>query len=309
MVPVDHGGQITDISINGLTGGVDSAVEDLAQSCHTGGAGTGSQDDCTDGVILVHPTQFHGVVRVDDNDHIFKAGADQFHQILLGVGQFQIVLAFLKLIVVIGVSDESAGGVAVVGLDVLQNRVCICQVVGTVDDCLHIRGQVGVLAAASADDDDRGIGEGGGIGHDLIGVEGHVGLRQRPVLVIHGNGRALGIIVGVESAQALIGGVARIVQRGDDIHHLACGTAVIGRTGAAVDGVHGCPAKDIQAVHIGLQGQQAIILHQNHALVADLLDNRQRVTCHIISDFNGSTIEESRQGIVHGAVADHIYDQ
>ena len=192
-----------------------------------------------------------------------------------------------------------------------QNSISLGNVVGALDDGAHIRRQVGILSAAAGEDDHGGIGEGLSLVHHCIGVVVHGGLGQGPILLSHVDNRAvsaphLGAIVIIHLRQGIVGFVACAVQGGHDVYSgLRQVTAGCG-AGAGEHGMGGGPAKDIQLLFIGTQGQQAIVLHQNHALLGHLLNHAQGVAHHVIGDFCLGGIQKTGDDGIHRAVANHV---
>ena len=305
VVPGGGLGEVLQVGVRRPAGGVDGAGDDLAQGGHAGRAGAGGQDHRADGVILVHPVQLHGVVGVDDHDDLIEAGAHQLHQVLLGAGQLQVVLPGLE-VVIAAVVGVQAVGVAVVGLGPLLHGVGLGHVIGAVDHRVHVGGQVGVLAAGAPDDDDGGVGEGRGPAHDGGGVRVAGGLRQGPVLGLHGDGGPLAAIAGVHLHQLVVHGVARVGQGLEYAHRGAGPVGHVGGAGAAVYGIGGGPAEHVQVGGAGVQRQQAVILHQHHTLIAGLLDDGQGVAHYVVGDLGLGGVEHAGHGGVQRAVADQV---
>ena len=58
--------------------------------------------DCrTDLIILVNKAELHRIRRVIYQDHIVKIAAHKIHQVLLGLGKLQIMLACFKIIIAV----------------------------------------------------------------------------------------------------------------------------------------------------------------------------------------------------------------
>ena len=305
MVPGGGLRQVLQVGVHRPAGGVHRAGDDLAQGGHARRAGAGGQDHRADGIILVHPIQLHGVVGVDDHDHLVEAGANQLHQVLLGAGQLQIVLARLE-VVIVAVVGVQAVGVAVVGFGPLLHRVGLSHVVGAVDHRVHVGGQVGVLAAGAADDDHGGVGEGLGPAHHRGGVGVPGGLRQGPILGLHGDGGALAAIAGVHFHKLVVHGVARVGQRLEYADGGGGAVAAVGGAGAAVHGVGGGPAEHVQVLGARVQRQQAVVLHQHHALVAGLLNDGKAVAHHVVGNLRLGGVEHAGHGGVQRAIADQV---
>ena len=225
------------------------------------------------------------------------------------MGQLQKVAALVKLVVVVAVAVEGAVGVAVVGGDRLLDPAGLGHVVGAVLYGVHIGGQVGVLAAAAGDDNDRRVGEGGGVGHHpaLIVLAG--GLGQGPVLGVHAYFRAALPVLEVHVRKLVVGGVARVLKGLDNTYDTGAVVAAGGGAGAAVDRVSGGPAEDVQALHITREREQSIVLDQDHALLGGLLHDGAAVARHVVGDLSLGGVEDARDDGVHGAIADEIYNK
>ena len=71
----------------------------------------------------------------------------------------------------------------------------------------------------------------------------------------------------------------------------------------------GGPAEDVQAGHVGRQGQKTIVLDKDHALLTDLLDHGAGAFHDLFGDFNLGGVHHAGEDALHGAVADHVDDQ
>ena len=207
VVPGRGSGQVIDIGVDRVTGGVDRTGDHLAESGEAGVAGARSQNHSTDLRVVIHPAEFHGVVGIDDNNNLVKLRADFFHHVLFGDGELQVVLTRLKVIIA-----------AVVGINASEITVItgdghfIGDIPCAFDHSVHIGRQVSTLTAGTADDDHSHIGKSLCLIHHTVGVGLNRGLGERPVLALHGNRRPVGTVVGVELGQFLVGGIAGILQ-------------------------------------------------------------------------------------------------
>ena len=300
-------GQILQVGIHGLAGGVDRTIQNLTKGGHTGGAGTGNQQDSADVVIFINPIQLHGIIGIDNYDNIFKMGANHVNQVFLGAGQLQIVLARLE-VVIVAIVFVGTGGVAVVPFELGVHHIGLCHVIGAVDDGVHVGGQVGVLAAAAANDHHGGVGEGSGGAEHFIGVSGAGGFGQRPILAVHGNGGTLLAVFQVKLCQVVVHLKSGIPQRQQHTGGLHGITGIAGAC-TGIDGVHGSPAKHIELVVLRRQGEQAVVLHQNHALVTHLGDDLFGVAHHVVGHLCLGGIQKAGHDGVHGAIANEIDHQ
>ena len=145
----------------------------------------------------------------------------------------------------------------------------VVAVAGVVGDLRHIGGQVCTFAAHTGDDHHSGVGEGLGIVHQLVSVLCCLRLRQGPVLSEHPHLRAISTVRGVEVAQLgiqLKAGVLQALQQGDG----GVGVGQSTGTGAAVAGVGGSPAKNVQLAVLG-HGQGAVVIQQDDAFIGNVL--------------------------------------
>ena len=269
-------GQVVHKGIDGAAGGVHIAAEDGAQSVETALTGACAPDNALDLAVILDPAQLHGVGAVVDHNDLIKVLADQIDHVFLGLGQLQVVFAGLKVVVAVA---------------------CI------VGDLRHIGGQVGTLAAHAGDDYHGGIRESLGVVHHLVGVLCSLRLRQGPVLREHTHHRAVCTVGGVEVAQLgvqLKAGVLQTLQQGD-------GGVGIGQrtgTGAAVAGVSGSPAKDVQLAVLG-HGQGAIVIQQNDAFIGNVLAQLGS-GCHVLLADLAAAGGKGDHG-VHGAGQDQVH--
>ena len=169
---------------------------------------------------------------------------------------------------------------------------------------VHIGGQVGVFAAGAGDNDHGGVGEVPGLAHHSVGVGVGGGLGQGPVLGVHVDDRPVSPVVGIKLGQLLVGGIARVLQGLEDAH----GAGAVGRSGAgaAEDGVGGAPAKDVQAVDAGGQGEQPVVLHQHQALLAHLADGLFTAGHRLSGQVHLGGVEGAGHVGIHGAEADQV---
>ena len=259
-VPVSRcGGQIVCVGIRQTAGGVHLAGQDLAHGVEAGGAKAADPQRGIDGIIL-QKAQLHGVGGVDKDDHLAKALCfDEGQQVLFVLGQLQIMLAVIGLAV--------TGGV-------------------------HILGQVAALAAHAGDGDDGHIRERLCVLQQRVGVlrcrhlcRGEVGAFK----ALLGGTAYPGLLVEIH--QLLVDREAGVGQAGDQINvggSIACAGAA-----AAVDGVHGAVAEQVdggalcqrQGVVLVFQ-QNGTLLHQllrhGAALVCSLLHGQALAGCHLL---------------------------
>ena len=288
VVPVGGLGQVVDIGVHHLGGGVHLAGEDLAQGVEAGLTGAGHDQSALDGVILVQPAQLHGVGGVDDHDDVVKLAGDALHHSDLAVAQLQVVLAGIA-VVVLGADPHtgSAPGAALF-------KGVLAVVAG---------GQVGALAAGAGDDDQSGVGELLGVFEDAGGIIlVHGGLGDGPVLAPHAHGGTgvteLGVEVG-DGGVVLDAGVAQALQQGDS----GIGVGQAAGTGAAVNGVGGRPAEDIQLGVV--QGQSALVLHHNDAFLGNGLAQLIGGSGSLVSD--GAVAHGQGDHAAHGTKADEVH--
>ena len=269
-------GQVVHKGINGTAGGVHIAAEDGAQSIEAALAGAGAPDNALDLAVILDPAQLHGVGTVVDHNDLVKVLADQVDHVLLGLGQLQVVVAGLKVV------------------------VAVASVVG---DLGHIGGQVGALAAHTGDDHHGGIREGLGVVHHLVGVLCSLRLRQGPVLREHPHHRAVSTVGRVEVGELgiqLKAGVLQALQQGDGGVSVGQSTG----TGAAVAGVGGSPAKNVQLAVLG-HGQGAVVIQQDDALIGNVLAQLGSGGHVLLADLTAAG-GQGRHG-VHGAGKDQVY--
>ena len=183
------------------------------------------------------------------------------------------------------------------GLKVVVAVACV------VGDLRHIGGQVSALAAHAGDDYHGGIRESLGVVHQLVGVLCSLRLRQGPVLREHAHHRAVCTVGGVEVGELgvqLKAGILQALQQGD-------GGVSIGQctgTGAAVAGVGGSPAKDVQLAVL-CHGQRAVIIQQNDALIGNVLAQLGS-GCHVLLADLAAAGGKGDHG-VHGAGQDQVH--
>ena len=228
------------------------------------------------------------------------------------------MLAFRKLVIgtgavgVLAVVIEYRAGIRIVGGDSLLHLAALGHIEGAVDDGVHVGGQVRVLAAAAGEDDYGGIGEVLGAVQQRLGVVLGGWLRQSPILLLHADRRAIaavesGPIICIELTQLFIGAEAGHAQRFQDIDRFA-GISACGGAGAGEHRVHGSPAEDVQLGCLRGQGQQAFVLDQDHAFLADLLDHTAGTLHHFFGDFRLGGVQHTGNDALHGAVADQVDD-
>ena len=269
-------GQVVHKGIDGTAGGVHIAAEDGAQCVEAALTGACAPDNALDLAVILDPAQFHSVSAVVDHNDLIKVLADQIDHVLLGLGQLQVVVAGLKIVVAV---------------------TCV------VGDLRHIGGQVSTLAAHAGDDYHGGIRESLGVVHQLVGVLCSLRLRQGPVLREHTHHRAVCTVRGVEVGELgvqLKAGILQALQQGD-------GGVSIGQctgTGAAVAGVGGSPAKDVQLAVLG-HGQGAVVIQQNDALVGNVLAQLGS-GCHVLLADLAAAGGKGDHG-VHGAGEDQVH--
>ena len=172
-----------------------------------------------------------------------------------------------------------------------------------VHDGSHIGGQVSALAADAGDDDHGGVRECLGVLHHLIGVQIDIGFGQGPVLLHHANAGAVRLVIGVELAQFLVGLDAGIVQTGQQIGDRVSGVQRTG-TGAAIAGVGGRPAEDVQLGARSHRQNIVLVLCQNDALCGDLIDQLRGLCRGLLVDGAAAGNEVQHGG--HGAGADQV---
>ena len=297
-VVVDGGAlQVVQPGVNGLAGGIDLAVQDLAQSGEAGLAGAGSVDGAVH-IVVLQEAQLHGIVGVDDHNDLAEVVADQLEHLFLAVGQLQVVIALIPVVALIH-------GVVIDAIEVGVGSELVEALPGAVHHGDHVGGHIGVLAAGTGDDHHCGIREALGVGHHFGGVQVHVGFGQSPVLGPHAHGAALSLVVGVEVHQLLVDLEAGL---GQTVQQRGGGVLGVQSTGAdtAVDGVGGCPAKDID-LGAAFQGEcLVVVLQQGHALAGD--DVVVGVGFLNALGTDGAAAGGQVDHGVHGAGQDQIHD-
>ena len=269
-------GQVVHKGIDGTARGVHVAAEDGAQSVEAALAGAGAPDNALDLAVVLDPAQLHGVGTVVDHNDLIKVLADQVHHVLFGLGQLQVVVTGLKVVVAVA---------------------CV------VGDLRHIGGQVCTFAAHTGDDHHSGVREGLGIVHQLVSVLCCLRLRQGPVLSEHPHLRAISTVRGVEVAQLgiqLKAGVLQALQQGDG----GVGVGQSTGTGAAVAGVGGSPAKNVQLAVLG-HGQGAVVIQQDDAFIGNVLAQLGS-GCHVLLADLAAAGGKGDHG-VHGAGQDQVH--
>ena len=248
------GSEVGRPDVGGAAGGIVLAGQKLA---HGGGAGGAQGAHAQDGVGLVlaahERAELHGGGGVDDDDGLVAVGLGCRDDALLLHGELQLVLAL-----------HVVGGL-VVGGEVLGDAgVQVAQ---------QVARQVAALAAATADDHERGGAGDGGLRLAAIRGEGNladvVGSGGR---VVH---RDLGLgIVGIVVVDPAEGGLVDIEAGGGNaVVHVHAGVGVNGAgASAAIDGVRGVAA---QQGDLGASGQRqrTVVFEQDGALAQDLIDD------------------------------------
>ena len=269
-------GQVVHKGIDGTAGGVHITAEDGAQCVEAALTGACAPDNALDLAVILDPAQFHSVGAVVDHNDLIKVLADQIDHVLLGLGQLQVVVAGLKVVVAVA---------------------CV------VGDLRHIGGQVCTFAAHAGDDYHGGIRESLGVVHHLVGVLCSLRLRQGPVLSEHTHLRAVSTVRGVEVAQLSIqlkAGILQALQQGNG----GVGVGQRTGTGAAVAGVGGSPAKNVQLAVLG-HGQGAIVIQQNDAFIGNVLAQLGS-GCHVLLADLAVAGGKGDHG-VHGAGQDQVH--
>ena len=226
------GGEVVGVGVHQAAGGVDLAGQHVTHRVEAHRAGAAHPEGGVHAVF--QEAQLHGVGGVDQHDDLAEAlGLDQSQQILLVPGQLQVMSA-------------------VVG--------------GGVPGGVHVLGQVAALAADPGQDDHRHVGEALGLGQHRVGVGGGGDLGGGEVgagVAALGRPGDAGILV--EAYQLLVDLQARVLQALDHVH-VGGGVAGAG-AGAAVDGIHGGVAEEVD-LGAGGQGQGAVfIAEQDDALL------------------------------------------
>ena len=176
-------------------------------------------------------------------------------------------------------------------------------VVGALDDGVHVDGQVGALTAGAGDDDDRHVGEALRLAHDRVGVVVDGGLGQGPVLRTHGHGGPLGGVVGVDLGQIRVGGKACLGKGLEDSH----GGGAVGGTGAgaAQDGIGGAPAEDVDG-RDPAQGQKPVVLDEDETLLADLLDDILAGVDRLLAQLRLGSVQHAGDVVLERSVAHEV---
>ena len=239
VVPPGCLGHVIQEGVGSVAGGVDLAAEDLAQSVEAHVAGAGAPDCGLDLLIFFHEAHFDGVCAVVQNDDLVEVLAHQLDHVLFGLGQLQIVLTGFEIQIFVGVVVES--------------------------NLAYVHGQVIVtLACGTGQNNHSHVGEGLGVADQLLGIGGNRGLGQSPALLLDGHFGTFAGVGGVEGFQLFVQGEACVDQallHGNDVEQ---GVDAAG-TGTAVQGIHGCPAEQVQVHSVG-QGQCIfLVLQQNEA--------------------------------------------
>ena len=291
VVVVGGRSQVIHPGIGGLAGGVDLALEDVAQSVEAGSTHAGADHEALDLGVVLDPAHFEGVGAVVNNDDLIKVGGDEIDQVLLGLAGLQIGHAGSEIVVIAVVGVQSVG-------------VLGALLVRAIHHSAHIVGQVGALAAAAGQHQHSGVGEGLGVCQHLIGVRSGGGLGQGPVLtIVDGNGRTVGAVSGVEIAQLGVGIKTSVLQAGEQVH----GGGNVHRAGAraAVDGVGGSPAKDVDVGGVGQRQSTVIVLQQDDALGRNFLHHLAGVFGGLFGDM-ARVANGHLNGVAHGAQADGV---
>ena len=248
-VPVSRsGGQVVSVGIRQTAGGVHLAGQNLAHGVEAGGAEAADPQSGINGVIL-QKAQFHGVGGVDEHDHLAKALClDERQQVLFVLRQLQIMSAVIGLAV--------TGGV-------------------------HILRQVAALAAHAGDGDDGHIREGLGILQQRVGVLGcgHLGGGEVGAFkALLGCTADAGLLVKIH--QLLIDREPGVGQAGDEVN-VGGGVACTGAA-AAVDGVHGAVAEQVDGGALCQRQGVVLILQQNSTLLHQLLCHGAALLCRLL---------------------------
>ena len=170
----------------------------------------------------------------------------------------------------------------------------------------HILGNIVVtLTRHTGDDDQRGVGEILGPLQQLGAVIGRGRLRQVPVLGRDGDRRA---VLGVAEIELRQGGVhfkARVLDALDEADLVVQVVQAAG-AGAAVDGVGGGPAEEIQALGV-LKRQDALVLQKHKALLGDLGGDCLSLFGKVVRDRGGSrAAADQAQQCGHRPQADEV---
>ncbi len=279
IVVVRSAVDVVDEGVVGLAGGVHGAAKDLAESREADVAGAGSPHDGLDLRILLGKTKLKRIRTVVDQDDFVEILADQVHHVALGAVQLQVVLTRLKVIVL--------------------GRIVIEDGLG------HILGDIVVaLARHTGDHDDRRVGVGLGVVHQLLGVVLRRHFGQVPVLGRDGDRRAVLGVGLVEVKQLLVDGEARLLQPLPQAHDGEEGVDAA-RARAAIDRVGGGPTEQVQLLG-GLHGQEILFILQKDESFPGHVQSDLLGRCRgLLSDLAGPG--RQRQQRLHGTEADHIY--
>ena len=301
VVPPGRILQVGNIGIHGTAGGVDLAGNDLAEALKAGLAGAGAEQDALDLGVILQEVHLEGVGAVVDQNDVVEVCGDQVEQVFLTVGQLQEVVALIPVVAL--VQRVVVGTVVVSGAALRTVSLCHAADPAAIHNGSHIGGQICALAADTGDDDHCGIRECFCVLHHLIGVQTDIGLRQGPVLRRYANAGAVCLVVGVELAQFLVGLDAGIVQAGQQIGDGVSGVQRTG-TGAAVAGVGGSPAENVQ-LGAGSHRQDAVfVLCQNDTVCGDLIHQLGGLCRGLLAD--GAAAGHQIQHGGHGAGADQV---
>ena len=278
VVVVRSGIDVVHEGVVGLARGVHGAGEDLAQRGEAHVAGAGSPHEGLDLRELLDEAELEGIGAVVDHDDVVEVGADELDHVALGLGELQIVVAGLPVVVCLGVVLE--GGLA------------------------HILRDIGVtLAGEAADHDDGGVGVILGSVDELIGVVGSRRLRKVPVLGRDRDGRTALGIAEVEVDEILVDLEARVLKAIDEAHDWEQAVDAAG-AGTAVDGVGGGPAEEVELGALGKR-ELALVLEQDEAFLGDVERHRGSLVCGLLGNLAAARNQADERG--HGPEADHIH--
>ena len=291
VVVVRGRSQVIHPGIGGLAGGVDLALEDVAQSVETGSTHAGADHEALDLGVVLDPAHFEGVGAVVNDDDLIKVGGNEVDEVLLRLAGLQIGHAGGEVVVIAVVGVKSVG-------------VLGALLIGAVHDSAHIVGQISALAAAAGQHQNSGVRECLCVGNHLVGIRSSGGLGQSPVLtVVDGDSRTVGAVSGVEIAQLGVGVEACVLQAGEQVH--SGGNVHRAGAGAAVDGIGGSPAKDVDVGGVGQRQSAVIVLQQDDALGRNFLHHLAGVLSGLGSDVAG-VAQRHLEGVAHRAEADHV---
>ena len=289
VVVAGGGGQVIDEGIGRLGRGVGGAGDDVAQAVEAGLAGAGAPQHALDLGVVIDKAQLHGGGAVVDQGDVVEVLADQLDHVLFLVGEVEVGVALIPVVALVQA--------LVVGLGVADFGR------GAVGQLVHIGGQVGAFAADAGDDDDGLVRVLLGAVQQLVGVQAGSRLGDGPVALPHADDGAVGLILGVEVDEVLVGvepGVAQAVQQADHGEGVAQRTG----TGAAVAGVGGRPAKDVDVVAGSQRQVGAVVFQQHDAFVGDVLAQLGGGVDGLIAD--GAAAGRQRDQGGHGAEADQV---